>query len=63
MINMDITSGVTVVVLAVLFAVICGVIFVIIRDKKKGKSSCGCGCGSCPMNGTCHEKTSADKPK
>ena len=28
-------------------------IFVMVRDKKTGKSSCGCGCGGCEACGGC----------
>ena len=29
-------------------------IFVMVRDKKAGKSSCGCSCASCASCGGCH---------
>lgn len=44
----------TIVICAVLAALVALVIVYMIRNKKKGKSSCGCGCGGCPMNGNCH---------
>lgn len=44
----------TVVICAVLIAVVAAVIGKIVRDRKKGKSSCGCGCANCAMNGSCH---------
>lgn len=44
----------TIVVLLLVIALIGGVVAVMVRDKKQGKSSCGCSCGSCPMNGKCH---------
>ncbi len=37
-----------------LAAAIGGAIYVLVRDKKQGKSSCGCGCSTCPMSGACH---------
>ena len=46
----------TIMIGAVLLAVISLIIASLIRDKKKGKSSCGCGCRDCPMDGACHEK-------
>lgn len=44
----------TVIVSAVLLAVIFIAVRTLIKDKKKGKSSCGSGCASCAMNGKCH---------
>ncbi|MBQ7726535.1 MAG: FeoB-associated Cys-rich membrane protein, partial [Clostridia bacterium] len=32
-----------------------GILFVLRRDRKNGKSSCGGNCGHCPMGGTCHK--------
>jgi hypothetical protein len=46
----------TIIVSAALAAVFAGVIYSMIKNKKKGKSSCGCGCSSCPMSGSCHQK-------
>lgn len=46
----------TIIVLIAVVAVVAGVIAVMVRDKKQGKSSCGCSCGNCPMSGKCHEK-------
>lgn len=46
----------TIIVSAVLAAVFAGVIYTMIKNKKKGKSSCGCGCSSCPLSGSCHQK-------
>lgn len=44
----------TIIVSAILIAVITKVIVKLVKDKKKGKSSCGCGCSNCAMSGTCH---------
>lgn len=44
----------TIIVSAILIAVITKVIVKLIKDKKKGKSSCGCGCSNCAMSGTCN---------
>ncbi len=46
----------TVIICAVLIAIVTAITFCMIRDKKQGKSSCGCGCQSCAMNGACHKK-------
>lgn len=44
----------TIIICAVLIAVVAAIIVSMIRNKKKGKSSCGCGCADCPMSGSCH---------
>lgn len=44
----------TILVSAVLIAIVAAVLAVMIRNGKKGKSPCGCNCGSCAMSGACH---------
>ena len=44
----------TIIVSAVLLAVIASIIIFKIRAGKKGKRSCGCGCNSCAMKDICH---------
>ena len=44
----------TIVISAILIAVVTIVIAKRIRDRKKGRSSCGCGCSSCAMKDSCH---------
>lgn len=46
----------TIIICAVLMAVVAVVVAGMVRDKKKGKSSCGCGCANCAMRGRCHSK-------
>lgn len=46
----------TVIICAVLIAIVAAIIVKMIKDKKQGKSSCGCGCADCPMGGSCHSK-------
>lgn len=46
----------TIIICAVLIAVVAAVIGKMVRDKRKGKSSCGCGCEGCAMSGSCHSK-------
>lgn len=46
----------TILICAVLIAVVAAIIVGMRRDKKKGKSSCGCNCTHCAMSGTCHSK-------
>lgn len=44
----------TIIVGAVVLAVIASIIAFKIRANKKGKRSCGCGCNSCAMKDVCH---------
>lgn len=44
----------TIIICAVLIAVVSAIIISMIKNKKKGRSSCGCGCADCPMSGSCH---------
>lgn len=44
----------TLVIGAIVFAVIVLIIAKMIKDRRKGKSSCGCGCSNCPSSGICH---------
>lgn len=47
----------TIVVGAIVVAVVAAIIVKMINDRKKGKSSCGCGCENCAASGMCHPKT------
>ena len=44
----------TVLVLAVLLAVVGLIIRGMVKDRRQGKSSCGAGCAHCAMHGECH---------
>ncbi len=44
----------TILVLALLIAIVAFIILHIKKDKAAGKSSCGCGCANCAMRGKCH---------
>jgi hypothetical protein len=46
----------TIIISAVLVAIVAAVIVGMVRNRKKGKSACGCGCSHCLMNGACHPK-------
>lgn len=46
----------TIIICAVLLAIVATVIVGMVRNKKKGKSSCGSGCANCPMSGKCRSK-------
>lgn len=45
----------TIIVLAVLIAVVALIIKKLVNDKRMGKSSCGSGCAHCAMHGKCHK--------
>ena len=53
-------NGGTVLVCALILGMMAGLILVMIRDKKKGKSCCG-GCSGCAMRGSCHGSCSSKK--
>ncbi len=44
----------TILVSLVLLGLLGGIVWSMIRKKKRGEISCGCGCSNCAMNGTCH---------
>ena len=44
----------TIIICAVLIAVVAAIIVRMVKNKKKGKSSCGCNCAHCAMAGSCH---------
>ncbi|MBR6321687.1 MAG: FeoB-associated Cys-rich membrane protein [Lachnospiraceae bacterium] len=46
----------TIIVSAVLLAVVALVIFIMIRDKRAGKSACSHSCGSCAMSAECQRR-------
>ena len=46
----------TIIVSAVLVLVVALVIFVMIRDRRRGRSSCSHGCSGCAMSGECHKR-------
>ncbi len=48
----------TIIIGAVLAAMVTAIVIGMVRGKKKGKSSCGCGCGcaGCPMSSACHKR-------
>lgn len=41
-------------VAVILIAVVALIIYVMVKDKKSGKSSCGGSCGCCPNSAACH---------
>ena len=44
----------TILVLAILMAVVAAIILNLLKNKKKGRSTCGCSCSACAMAGSCH---------
>ena len=44
----------TILVAAVVVAIIAVIVVKMLKDKRKGKTSCGCGCANCPSAGICH---------
>lgn len=51
----------TIIVCAVLVAIVALIIVRLIRNKKQGKTSCGCGCANCPSAGICHQSNKTDQ--
>ena len=47
----------TIIICAVLIAIVTAIIVSMVKKKKQGKSMvCNCGnCKSCPMSGSCHK--------
>ena len=48
----------TIIICAVLLAVVSAIIVSMVKKKKQGRSMvCNCGgCSGCPMSGTCHKE-------
>ena len=46
----------TIIVSAVLLAIIVAISTYLIRQRKKGRRSCGGNCAHCAMHGQCHSK-------
>jgi hypothetical protein len=44
----------TIIISAIILAVVAAIIIKRIVDRKKGKSSCGCGCSDCAASSMCH---------
>lgn len=44
----------TILICAILIAIVAAIVIRMIYNRRKGKSSCGCGCNNCPMSGSCH---------
>ena len=46
----------TIVISAILLAIVILISVYLYNQKKKGKSSCGCNCEHCALHGKCHGK-------
>ena len=46
----------TIVISAILLAIVILISIYLYNQKKKGKSSCGCNCEHCALHGQCHGK-------
>lgn len=46
----------TIIISAVLIAIVAVIVVSMVKNKRKGKSSCGCGCADCPISDSCHKK-------
>lgn len=47
-------NGGTILVLAVLTAIVLGIVLSMRRAKRTRTGGCGCGCAGCPSRGICH---------
>lgn len=45
----------TLLISALLLAIVTSISIYLIRQKKQGKSSCGSGCAHCALHGQCHK--------
>ena len=43
----------TIIIFAVLLAIVIAISVYLINQKRKGKSACGCGCENCALRGGC----------
>ncbi len=46
----------TIIVSAILLAIIIATSTYLIRQRKRERNSCGCNCAHCAMHGGCHSK-------
>ncbi len=45
-----------VIILLVLAAVVAGIVWKMVSDRRKGATGCGCGCSGCAMKDSCHKQ-------
>ncbi|MEE1155588.1 MAG: FeoB-associated Cys-rich membrane protein [Acutalibacteraceae bacterium] len=46
----------TIIVGAIVLAILLLVVCYLLKNRKQGKTSCGCNCSGCPMSGSCHKQ-------
>ena len=46
----------TIIISAVLLAIVVCISVYLIKQKKQGRSSCGSNCAHCAMHGSCHSR-------
>ena len=46
----------TIIICAVLIAIVAAIIAKLIKDKKNGVSTCGSNCAHCQMHDSCHKE-------
>ena len=46
---------------ALLLAVVAAVVRRMLKDHREGRSSCGSGCASCPMSASCHRGSASPR--
>lgn len=46
----------TIIISSILVLIVAGIVYKMVRDKKRGKSGCGCGCQGCASEGMCHDE-------
>ncbi len=51
-------NAATIVISLVILAIVCLIVWKLVKDKRAGKGGCSCGgdCGSCGACGSCHNK-------
>ncbi len=53
----------TVIVLSLVGAMVGGIVYSMIRDRKSGKSGCSCGCAGCKLSCPSRQKTEENSEK
>ena len=53
----------TIIVCAVLIAIVAIIIVSMVKNKREGKASCSCGCSNCSLKDSCHPQNSTAKLK
>ena len=51
----------TILISLLLIMIVTGIIYILIKDKKEGKSTCGGNCAHCKMFAACHSNEKVQK--